>query len=692
MSNLPDLDDRLDSWKEIAAFLRRTVRTVQRWEKTAGLPVRRGRPGQRRAVVASKAELSAWWTQQQDALEHDGLASRDEVAQSGVVIGGDTPVEPPPKGRRFALFVFALAAACALIVAVFYRPGRSAARPAAAVALGRVLAAVSSEATAPSFIDLGATPAGLAVSADGTRAYAALYDANAIAVVDLAHGTIVDTIPAVARPWPIQLSADDNRLFVGGATELGILDLGSHTIDRIRVGSVTEDLALSADGERLWVALGRGGLRILDTRTRQLETYPSVGCPLQLAMGRRSARVFVAYQCGGPGGREGHDALEVIDERTRQSLLARSGPPLVGSHLALSPDEQVLWADAHDACIVASYDHVGCPVVPSVTLHAIRSATLEPLASFALRTERRDSFPVFVPDGLRVVVGASGINVVNASLGHVEEHLPVGDVSEAIFVPGGRRLIASVADRRGLVVVPVAEPRDARGIDGIGTYWPGDGSAADVVGGAHAVQTEGLAFQPGRLGQAFAFTGRAHVSFGTRLDVDIANGVSSYTAWVKPAVLDRDHTVLSRAGGAGWTLRLLAGGRLAFCFSAATDALGCDRGGITAREALTHGWHHVAVVRGARRVQLFVDARLAADRTLTQPIQPSVADDVPAAIARLGSDVDGSTAFVGLIDEVALFRRALTAADLAELMNATTMNLKPSNAHVEPPTHRYDRS
>ena len=33
--------ERLDSWKEIAAFLRRDVRTVQRWEKKEGLPVYR---------------------------------------------------------------------------------------------------------------------------------------------------------------------------------------------------------------------------------------------------------------------------------------------------------------------------------------------------------------------------------------------------------------------------------------------------------------------------------------------------------------------------------------------------------------------------------------------------------------------------------------------------------------------------
>src|SRR5688572_22797027 len=33
--------DRLDSWKAIAAHLGRTVRTIQRWERSAGLPIRR---------------------------------------------------------------------------------------------------------------------------------------------------------------------------------------------------------------------------------------------------------------------------------------------------------------------------------------------------------------------------------------------------------------------------------------------------------------------------------------------------------------------------------------------------------------------------------------------------------------------------------------------------------------------------
>ena len=54
---------RLDSWKEIAAYLKRDIRTVQRWEKTANLPVRRLQKAGLRAVFAYAAELDEWLRQ-----------------------------------------------------------------------------------------------------------------------------------------------------------------------------------------------------------------------------------------------------------------------------------------------------------------------------------------------------------------------------------------------------------------------------------------------------------------------------------------------------------------------------------------------------------------------------------------------------------------------------------------------------
>jgi Tol biopolymer transport system component len=60
MSSGP-LDDRLDSWKEIATYLGRGVRTVQRWEREEGLPVHRLAHEKRGNVYARREELAAWW-------------------------------------------------------------------------------------------------------------------------------------------------------------------------------------------------------------------------------------------------------------------------------------------------------------------------------------------------------------------------------------------------------------------------------------------------------------------------------------------------------------------------------------------------------------------------------------------------------------------------------------------------------
>jgi TolB-like protein/Tfp pilus assembly protein PilF len=53
--------DRLDSWKEIAAFLRRDVRTVQRWEKKESLPVHRHQHEKLGSVYAFRGELTQWF-------------------------------------------------------------------------------------------------------------------------------------------------------------------------------------------------------------------------------------------------------------------------------------------------------------------------------------------------------------------------------------------------------------------------------------------------------------------------------------------------------------------------------------------------------------------------------------------------------------------------------------------------------
>ncbi len=52
--------ERLDSWKQIAGYLDREVRTVQRWGKNEGLPVRRQFHRKGCTVYAFKSEIDGW--------------------------------------------------------------------------------------------------------------------------------------------------------------------------------------------------------------------------------------------------------------------------------------------------------------------------------------------------------------------------------------------------------------------------------------------------------------------------------------------------------------------------------------------------------------------------------------------------------------------------------------------------------
>ena len=59
-SSVVSPEDRLDSWKEIAAYLNRDVKTVQRWEKREGMPVHRHLHDRMGSVYAFRAELESW--------------------------------------------------------------------------------------------------------------------------------------------------------------------------------------------------------------------------------------------------------------------------------------------------------------------------------------------------------------------------------------------------------------------------------------------------------------------------------------------------------------------------------------------------------------------------------------------------------------------------------------------------------
>ena len=71
----------LTSWKDIARYMGKGVRTVQRWEQDFGLPVRRPQGSNKKAVLARPRDLDAWvalrCTSRAERIPIDGSGSMD---------------------------------------------------------------------------------------------------------------------------------------------------------------------------------------------------------------------------------------------------------------------------------------------------------------------------------------------------------------------------------------------------------------------------------------------------------------------------------------------------------------------------------------------------------------------------------------------------------------------------------------
>jgi Tol biopolymer transport system component len=91
---------RLDSWKEIASYLGRNERTVQRWEKAEALPIHRHQHAIRGSVYAYTSELDRWRAERSTLVE--------EAERAGPPVSSVAAEQPVSRGRpsiprRFAL-------------------------------------------------------------------------------------------------------------------------------------------------------------------------------------------------------------------------------------------------------------------------------------------------------------------------------------------------------------------------------------------------------------------------------------------------------------------------------------------------------------------------------------------------------------------------------------------------------------
>jgi TolB-like protein/Tfp pilus assembly protein PilF len=124
-STAPAPAERLESWKSVAAYLKRDISTVQRWEHREGLPVHRQQHDKLGSVFAFKHELDAW----RDARTRRGEAptfTPEETAEPPLRDPAGAPAPARDQltshgaGRRLAGLVVAGAGVLALVLAPWW--------------------------------------------------------------------------------------------------------------------------------------------------------------------------------------------------------------------------------------------------------------------------------------------------------------------------------------------------------------------------------------------------------------------------------------------------------------------------------------------------------------------------------------------------------------------------------------------
>ena len=193
---------------------------------------------------------------------------------------------------------------------------------------------------------------------------------------------------------------------------------------------------------------------------------------------------------------------------------------------------------------------------------------------------------------------------------------------------------------------------------GIVSWWPGEGNANDVVGPNDGTRVNGATFASGKVGQAFSFNDvDAFVEVGVMNIGDLQQ--LTIETWVKlDAFLALGQRFVSLSSGTPLEKAVLnySGGELKFSMTIDGSLLGISVGVV-----LQVGvFHHVAGTYNGSVMRLFFDGVEVGNRAVSGTVATSTNAALSALAAPLG----------GLLDEVTIYDRALTTAEIQAIFNA----------------------
>jgi len=207
-------------------------------------------------------------------------------------------------------------------------------------------------------------------------------------------------------------------------------------------------------------------------------------------------------------------------------------------------------------------------------------------------------------------------------------------------------------------------------------WWPGDEHTNDIIDANHGTLVNGASYTPGMVGPAFALDGiDDHILVPASSNLNITGDVT-VDLWAKRttfgyAYMAAKGNVTGPLGTAGSSVVFHLGFHLnddLVCgyYTASGGSFGVHATAITDSE-----FHHYACVRSGNTVKIFLDGVEVSDHTFTEG--PGDTAAYPMVIGAIRTELDASGFlghFGGIIDEVEVFDRALSAAEILAIYEA----------------------
>jgi hypothetical protein len=194
------------------------------------------------------------------------------------------------------------------------------------------------------------------------------------------------------------------------------------------------------------------------------------------------------------------------------------------------------------------------------------------------------------------------------------------------------------------------------------SWWPGDGNPRDIVDANLGTLIGGVTFPPGMVRRAFSFGGiGGGVLIGNPSNLQLQS--LTIENWVKRASPTR--ASVDAGGGAifdgainGYGFGLLDDGRLALTKRGVSFV---DSGSLRVTDT---NFHHVAVTKSGTTVVFYVDGVASP----APPYDPGFTFTSNLAIGAVGGAFNN--VFLGLVDELSIYNRALSASEIQAIFNA----------------------